>query len=202
MKNSDKPICGVTTKQTGEPCQRVAGWGTPTEEGPCKYHKGTSPDGKSHEGNDNAVTHSAHRKPEFLKSDIVGTEHQDTFDAAHEALCSRYENFHGWIDYAIKKDLEEVALMYVKRDLIDIHASENAAEGSPLVETQIIGQDDNGRPVSVKQVNKLQSLYTDLRRESRLLLKDMGLYESPEKQQAEATSDLGSLVEKALEPDD
>ena len=36
----------------GEPCGRAAGWGTPDETGKCRRHRGTSPDGSSHEGND------------------------------------------------------------------------------------------------------------------------------------------------------
>lgn len=36
----------------GEPCGRAAGWGTPDASGRCRRHRGTSPDGSSHEGND------------------------------------------------------------------------------------------------------------------------------------------------------
>jgi len=194
-------ICGATAKSTGEPCQRPAGWGTDSSEGRCKFHGGSTPskdenpDVGAEEGNGNATTHNAHRKPEFLKSDIVDTRHEDTYTAAHEALCSRYERVHGREpDYALKKDLEEVALAYVKRDLIDVYARENAADGSPLVEEQVIGQDEQDRPVRVKQTNKLQSLWSDLRRETRLLLKDMGLYESPEKKQADAVENLATVL--------
>lgn len=166
----------------------------------CHHHKGLQQSDGAPEGNGNATKHNAHRKPEFLKSDIVGTEHEDTFTAAHEALCSRFERMHGHEpDYALKKDLEEVALAYVKRDMIDAYAVENAADGSPLVEEQVIGQDDEGRPVRVTQANKLTSLWTDLRRETRLLMRDLGLYHDPESQKADSEREVADAFRAALE---
>ena len=193
MSPNDDDRC-IATNREGERC---GAWAM-SDSDKCYHHRGTSSDGSSHAGNGNAVTHAAHRRPEFLKSDIVGTEHEDTFHAVHEALCDRHERFHGWIDAGIEKDLEEAAVMYVKRDLIDIHAREHAAEDSPLVEEHIIGTDDDGRPIEVADVNKLQDLWTHLRRETRLLLKDMGLYSDPESQKADAISELN--VEIRREP--
>lgn len=194
---SESGVCGAKTKGDGSPCQRSPSKGKDR----CHYHGGATPTKDENpnqgapEGNSNAVQHGGYREPEFLKSDIVDTPLEDTFHATHEALCSRYERKHGWIDAAIEKDLEEIALMYVKRDLIDIHARDNAAENSPLVESRVIDTTDDGRPVEIKDVNKLQGLWTDLRRESRLLLKDMGLYHDPESQKAGAIeSSLSELL--------
>jgi hypothetical protein len=36
-------------------CGLAAGWGTDFDSGKCRHHRGTSEDGSSHEGNDNAV---------------------------------------------------------------------------------------------------------------------------------------------------
>lgn len=36
--DADHPICGDTDTQTGEPCQRDAGWGTNASRGPCRDH--------------------------------------------------------------------------------------------------------------------------------------------------------------------
>jgi len=43
----------------GDPCGRPAGWGTDFDSGKCRHHRGTSPDGSSHKGNENAATHYA-----------------------------------------------------------------------------------------------------------------------------------------------
>lgn len=193
-------------RNDGRECGRPSGWGTDFSSGKCRECRGTKPDGSTgdghgqgdQEGNANAVKHGADRKPEYLKSDIVDTRHEDTFHAAHEALCSRYERMHGIEpDFALRKDLEEIALAYVKRDMIDAYARDKAEEGdtrSPLVERQVIGVDDDGRPISVEQTNKLQNLWTDLRRETRLLMRDLGLYHDPESQKAEATESLATLL--------
>lgn len=43
------------TNREGEPCGQPAGWGTDFEDGKCRQHRGTSPDGSSHEGNNFAA---------------------------------------------------------------------------------------------------------------------------------------------------
>jgi len=57
-----QPDCGDFggTNRAGEPCGRPAGWGTDFDSGKCKHHRGTSPDGESHEDNDWAATHGAY----------------------------------------------------------------------------------------------------------------------------------------------
>lgn len=193
MKNSDKPICGVTAKQTGEPCERVAGWGTDTEEGPCKYHKGTSPDGKSHENNNNAQTHGLHTSAETFFANAE-QHHLDTYYAIHESLCTRYEELHGGLPFHIKKDLAEIAFEMAKLDMAKEYEAENASDPSkPITEEQVIDTDERGNPIRVEKVSKVESLKTDIRRENRLALKDMGIYQSPEKQAANAQEDLASL---------
>lgn len=58
----------------GDPCGRPAGWGTDFDSGKCKQHRGTSPDGDSHEGNDWAATHGAYSESfvrDFLRDDEI-----------------------------------------------------------------------------------------------------------------------------------
>lgn len=76
MKGSDKPTCGDHggTNRKGEPCERIAGWGTDFSEGKCRQHRGTSPDGSSHAGNDHAVTHGAFR--EHFSQDLTPGERE------------------------------------------------------------------------------------------------------------------------------
>jgi hypothetical protein len=62
------------TNRRGEPCGKPAGWGTDFGDGKCRHHRGTSPDGSSHEGNTNAATHGAYSKSfvsDFLRDDEI-----------------------------------------------------------------------------------------------------------------------------------
>jgi len=198
MKNSDKPICGVTTKQTGEPCERVAGWGTDSESGPCKYHKGTSPDGSSHENNNNRQTHGLHTSAEVF-FEHADQHHLDTYYAVHEALCSRFQDAHGREPmYHDKKELAQVALSIAKLDMADEYAAENAVDPEkPLTENEKRMTEAGMWEKEV--VSKIETLKTDIRRENRLLLKDKGIYASPESQKAQAQEDLASLWASELE---
>lgn len=53
-------------------CGLAAGWGTDFETGKCRFHRGTSPDGSSHEGNQHARKHGAFS--EHWRSDLTDAE--------------------------------------------------------------------------------------------------------------------------------
>lgn len=58
----------------GGDCGLAAGWGTDFDSGKCKFHRGTSPDGSSHEGNDWGATHHAYSQSfveDFLREDEI-----------------------------------------------------------------------------------------------------------------------------------
>lgn len=73
------------TNRDGEPCGNPAGWGTDFDTGKCRYHRGTSPDGKSHEGNDFAKKHGAFS--EHFRSDLTDPE-KKALDAVMDHLES------------------------------------------------------------------------------------------------------------------
>ena len=188
------------TNSSGNPCGRPAGWGTDFDSGKCRHHRGTSPDGKSHEGNQNAAgnsggaapeknqnarTHAIHATPEYLLEDL-GEHHVDTYHATYEALCTRYERVHGYQpDFAMKKSLSRDAVAIVKTDLVDEYLREKA-EDNPLVEKDTIQDPETGELVEVERSNKLNPAITALKRELRLSLKDKGLLEDPESKKAQA----------------
>lgn len=75
------------TNRSGEPCGQPAGYGTDFETGKCKHHRGTSPDGSSHEGNDWAATHGAYSESfvrDFLREDEI--ERVEQFEELTESL--------------------------------------------------------------------------------------------------------------------
>jgi hypothetical protein len=166
----------------------------------CHHHKGLQQTDGAPEGNQNATRHSLYSTPEYLKEHFT-EEQDDRYIAYFEALCTRYERFHNREPDDFAKDrLSRVAIECVKERIADEWLAEQADEtGNLLIESHIIGVDDDGRPISVEQENQILKELTALKRETRLTLKDMGLLESPEKQQADAARELGQLVKESLE---
>lgn len=163
----------------------------------CRNCGGESTGPKTEEGKkavrSNRMTHGLHQSAELFFED-ADQSHLDTYHATFEALCRRYENVHGEepMHYA-KEQLEEVAFEMAKLNMAREYQKEHAVdESKPLTERQL--KDIGGDPVEVEAVSKVESLKTDIRRENRLLLKDMGIYSSPEKQQAEATEALSVIL--------
>lgn len=72
------------TNRHDEPCGRTAGWGTDFEDGKCRQHRGTSPDGESHEGNDWAAKHGAYS--ESFMSDFLTEDEQARVKDAMDVL--------------------------------------------------------------------------------------------------------------------
>lgn len=186
MDESDR--CPATNRN-GERCGHPQGWGTDTTTGPCKFHGGEA---GAPEKNQNAATHHLHSTPEYLLED-VSDRHRDTYYALHEALCTRYERRHGIEpDYAARKRLSRVAVEMVKEDLADEYLRQQAHEGNPLIEEQ--EELTEAGPWQSEEVNKVLPILTQLKRETRLTLKDMGLLKDPDTQQADATRSLAQLL--------
>lgn len=183
------------TNRNGEPCGLVAGWGTDTDSGPCKFHGGAGGAGGDKgapEGNQNARRHGLHATPEYLLDDLEDT-HLDTYYALHEALCTRYEHRHGGApDFAATKRLSRVAVEIVKEDLADEYLREQAHTDNPLVEEQ--EQMTEAGPWTTEEANKILPVLAQLKRETRLTLKDMGLLPDPQSQRASATRTLAAVI--------
>jgi len=167
------------------------------DNGSCQAHGGQNYNGSAPENNANAVTHGLHTSAEtfFANAD---QHHLDTYYAVHEALCDRFNRAHGRDPmYHDKKELAQVALSMAKLDMADEYAAEHAVEpDKPLTENE---KQMTEQGVWHKEVvSKIETLKTDIRRENRLLLKDKGIYASPEKQQADSQ---GALVELLKEED-
>jgi len=94
------------TNRHGEPCENVAGWGTDFDTGKCRFHRGTSPDGKSHAGNDHATDHGAFK--EHFRSDLTDAETE-----AIESLVAHLSDITG--PRAIAAESAAEALMKYKR---------------------------------------------------------------------------------------
>jgi len=167
----------------------------------CHHHKGLAKGPKSDngasEGNQNATRHGLYSVPEYLK-DHFTEQQEDRYIAYFESLCSRYERLHGQEPDAFAKDrLSRVSIECVKERIADEWLSEQADEtGNLLIEDYIIDTDENGQPVSVETSNTILSELTALKRENRIMLKDMGLLQDPESSKAEATETLVEVLKE------
>lgn len=169
------------------------GW--PMDNGFCQAHGGKNypTNGGAPEANQNAREHGLHSTPEYLLDDLDG-HHKDTYYATHEALCTRFERTHGKEpDYLAKKRLSRVAVEIVKEDLADEYLKDNHSSNL-LVEDVTIDYDPETGPVEVSQANKLLSVLSDLKRETRMTLKDMGLLEDPDSSVAESVESLAVVL--------
>jgi len=157
----------------------------------CHHHKGMASNGEPAEGNQRATTHGLYALPENLKAHFTETQ-QDRYTAYFEALCTRYEHRLGKEPDAFAKDrLSRVAIECVKERIADDYLAQEA-DGSLLVESEQVATDAG--VVQIQQSNKLLQELTALKRETRLTLKDMGLLERPEKQQADAEKTLAAVL--------
>jgi len=167
----------------------------------CRHHGGKSTGPKTEEGKQqvrqNAQSHGLYTS-EAVFLENARESHKDAYHAIHESLCSRWELQHGQdIPTHVEKELSHVALDMVKLDMASEYQAENAIdESKPITEEQ---EELTSEGVFKKEeVSKVESLKTDIRRENRLLLKDMGIYNSPEQMQAETNKSISEALTEAL----
>jgi len=162
----------------------------------CRNHGGENTGPKTKEGKEksrvNSVTHGLYQSKEvFLEH--AKEHHKDTYTAIHESLCSDYEAAHGTLPTHIKKTLSDIALDMVRLDMGDEYEANNAVDPETPI-TEMDKQMSEAGPWEKEVTSKIESIKTNIRRENRLALKDMGIYESPEKKQAEATEQALSVI--------
>lgn len=200
MKNSDKPTCGDHGghKKNGEPCGYVAGWGTDFEDGKCKKHRGTSPDGSSHENNGNAAKHNRRADKSKLWQ-RMNPDRKELWEAVKQAQIDRHKERHGDDPNAEDIDAyEDRAWSAVLKKYSRDYMAECMEEtGNPLMER--VTRTIDGETVTYTQPNQLLDEITHNRREDRLAAKDRGMLNDPESQQAQAERELAQVARDALE---
>jgi hypothetical protein len=193
-------MSGKTPADAGKECSEPDCGGWAMDNGKC-FHCGGQNYGEDHgapENNNHNQKHGLHTSAETF-FEHADQHHLDTYYAVHEALCSRFQDAHGREPmYHDKKELAQVALSIAKLDMADEYAAENAVDPEkPLTENEKRMTEAGMWEKEV--VSKIETLKTDIRRENRLLLKDKGIYASPESQKAQAQEDLASLWASELQ---
>ena len=202
--DDDKNVCGSAETESGDPCQRPAGWGTSHNgEGRCRDHPGRG----APEGNDNAVgnkggpgaevTHGVYADVNKLYDETFGDEMVALVDAMAADLYERFETLHGAPTISQKSRMFEIAMNVAKGIYADNWAEDKPdalKTTSPLVdrETKPVPIGDG---MTTKQAKYKESVPVGTqqryRREDRQWLKSMGLLENdPDSKTANALGDV------------
>lgn len=186
---NDNDRCPATNRN-GERCGHPTGWGTESDDGPCKFHGGAS--SGAPDTNQNARRHGLHSVPEYL-ADHLDQQHEDSLIATHEGLCTRYERLHGHEpDFAAKKRLRRISIAIIKQDLADEWLATEATDSGHL----LMEQRETEAGATYEVPNAVLEPMTALKRETRLSLKDMGLLKDPDSEQADATRTLAEVLDE------
>ncbi len=197
--------CGLDhggRNSAGELCGRPAGWGTDFDSGKCKHHRGTSPDGSSHEQNQNATTHALHaRKVNAVYQQVFSEEIQALVDDIYEDYLDDYRERHGEPRTGDKAELFRIAVSYGKH----VHSEEwaldkpeDAKSGNAFVDKEEV-QKPAGEGFKLTDVQYKQTVVQkgqqSLSQDRRMWLKDLGLLENnPDSQKADAVGDLATIL--------
>lgn len=176
--------CGDYGGNDGE-CGLAAGWGTDFEDGKCKHHRGTSPDGSSHEGNGNAITHGATADPVNLYRHLTDDERE-------------------WVDALVAGYLEEAPfgedspkVERLRMTCTIIYQEWSAREAvlrEGMSEDTVVGVSDDGAPIVRTDEHHLTDTAGKHNQTVRMNLKDLGLLDDPDSQHADAAGDVADAL--------
>lgn len=196
------------TNNRGEPCGHDPGWGTPNDSGPCKFHGGLGGDvgdsGGAPEDNTNAVTHGAYADHNNYYQNVLDEPLREFVDDVFADYLEKYREQHGDPALGIESELFRIAVTHAKDIGLDRWADEKPEgleSGHPLVdeETEIVpigdGQIETQRSFRESVVLRAQK---QLSNDRRMWLKDLGLLEDPDSQQAQSQQDMADALREVL----
>lgn len=193
MMPSEEPLddkCGARVKQTPEDmdeayCEHPAGFRTDhAGDGRCYLHGGAS---KSvNEGNTYAEKHGLYTQRQTYYEER-SPEESAWIDAVIESLLD---------DAPFGDDPPFAKLQMVRNVAIDMHKLQRAndyIEDKGLVhKDKTVGYTDDGRPIKQDEENVLNISYDRLNRTLTRQLKELGILDDPDSQQAEAQANIAS----------
>lgn len=176
--------CGDHGGDEGD-CGLAAGWGTDFDSGKCRFHRGTSPDGSSHENNGNAETHGLTSDPQKY--------YQRQDDADQERIDDWAESWARRADYELPgydTILHETAVT-----LHQIHAADEYIAEEGVIVDQVIASTESGQPIVSEDENPAFLLKSRAMKDVIRTLKEFGCLDDPDSQQAAATKTLAEVVD-------
>lgn len=199
------------TNRRGKPCGRAAGWGTDFDSGKCRVHRGTSPDGSSHEGNDNAVgndggapednthhvTHGAYTDQHNLYKQELSERERDLTDRIFDDYMARYRDQHGGDPpYGFEIRLFKISVNVVTEMRVDnwyTDKPDEAGTGTPHIDKQK-HVSEGGEVYYRYKKSPATAAVKHLSDYNHRWLKNFNLLPDAESQAADDLGDLSSLI--------
>lgn len=174
--------CNAHNRQTDDFCANIAGFRTDHKgEGRCFLHGGLSTGPP--EGSVNAETHGLYTKKQNYYN-ARDEDEQEWIEAVVESLL---------MDAPFEKD-SFAKYQMVRNIAIDMHklqrANDYIDEKGVVHKDKTVGYSDDGTPIKVDEENPLNVAYDRLNRTLTRQLKELGILDDPESQQAEATENI------------
>ncbi|WP_436933680.1 hypothetical protein [Halovenus marina] len=192
-------------------CRSTPGRGTDhVGEGRCKHHGGCAEGGAREdsgapEDNTNAVTHGAYADENSYYQNILDDAMREFVDDVFADYYEKYEQLHGELPLGIEAELFRVAVTHAKDIGLDRWADEKPdglESGHPLVdeETEIVPIGDGATETQRRyRESVVLAAQKKLSNDRRMWLKDLGLLEDPDSQQAAAREDVADALREVLQ---
>lgn len=217
-ENDSENICGYEKDRNGEPCQRVAGWGTDhVGTGRCTDHpSGGAPEGNDNaegnsggaapEGNTNAVTHGAYADQSSLYTDVFSDAEREIADGIFADYRDRYKREHARLPKGDRIRIFKIAVNAVSEFRVEAWNEtrpDKQESGTIFIdreETKKVAE--HGGTITQIKYRKSPALAAKkaLSNENRRWLKDLGLLDDPQSKQAEQTGSLADAI-SSMDPD-
>jgi hypothetical protein len=189
------------TNSDGDPCGRAAGWGTEFDSGKCRQHRGTSPDGSSHEGNRHAVDHGLYSDSNLYYQKECDDAGRALIDEIYADYHEKYVEQHGEPPTGDDARLFKIAVNIHKELRADDWAVERPAgleSGHPLVDRSE-KRTAQGKAYYEYVETAVAKAEARLSQRTRMWLKDLGLLEDPDSENAQSRRELADAVREALD---
>lgn len=198
-KEPKEDLCGARVKQIPEDwdgdeayCANRAGFRTGNlGEGKCYLHGGATP--SQHADNTHAEKHGIHTQRQRYYRKRTEAE-QAWIDAVVESLLD---------DLPKGPDVSFAKLQMVRNIAIDMHKKRNANdyidEVGVVHRDKTVGYTDDGQPIKEDQENAVNIAYDRLTRTLTRQMKELGVLDDPDSQQADASQDIANELSKLRE---
>jgi len=184
-------------------CGLAAGWGTDFDSGKCRHHRGTSPDGASHEDNNfaegnsggsapennqNATTHGIHADPANVLDDLAENNPE-----AYEWVERKQDSYLETAPFGPGSAKADQLRMICVREYCAWRATGVQVRDGMLKKTHIQGPEGE-----LHEVEDEHSINIALDRAERTItrrLKELGVLDDPDSQRANATETLADVLD-------
>lgn len=193
---SDEPIdgrCGAKCSSGGYCENYPVG-----ESDRCRMHGGVG--SGAPEDNTNSVSHGAYADQSNLYSDVFDDTERQIADDIFQDYKERYLELHGDIPTGHELRLFKLSVNAVTEIRVENWATDRPDvqnSGTPHIDSEQHFTEDGQRYFKYKKSPALAAKKT-LSNENRQWLKDLGLLDSPEQQQADAMTDIAEVWERDL----